>query len=338
MKYILYCAIRKQSLIQYVIYSIGTLAKVNTLTDYTIVIVTDMVKQLQTELHQSELSYKYNIKLEEISKKEVDCWIGPNRYVFRVKIKAMEYFFSKYKENVLLVDCDMYARENFDELFYLIEHNKLIMYANYGVTIAEYIKQNPITLLAESNNKKVQWHNNKIVMRLNNFICEIDENQFPLLSCTIGMNYVFKDVIEEVLIYCDNIFTLTGLYTTEEIAFMLVLQKYGKILLSTRYFGTSKSEKWIRQIIGYLCNMFSGSDEEEFQEMLSDTNLMYLFNIKIPYSDCALRYLMSIIYARLHNLNVNLDTILITGVQNHFIQDNKLDHNAFRMFYHTYIT
>ena len=132
MRYILYCAINKKQLVIDTIYSILTIIYSTKLNyNFKIVIITNQSECFLQVFKRIKFQYMSSIIIEKIDNDIVKKWIGSDNYIFRVKIKAIEYFFNKYKKNVLFLDSDIFALKNILPLFETIESGKCLMYYNY---------------------------------------------------------------------------------------------------------------------------------------------------------------------------------------------------------------
>ena len=101
-KTIVYCAIHKRTLVNEVLYSILNVAEVCCdIENYRFVVITDMPEEFKLVASIVKMRLGMPIIIEPISKAITENWLGPYRYVYRLRIKALQYYYSKYQENAL---------------------------------------------------------------------------------------------------------------------------------------------------------------------------------------------------------------------------------------------
>ena len=212
MKYILYCAIRKKSLINETLYSIASINTVAKINQYTIVIVTDMPECFKQELRKKFFLNFNNIIIEPVSKAMVDNWIGESQYIYRVKIKAIELFFYKYKDNVCFLDCNIFVKRDFDSLFDLIDQNYFIMFDQYVINNREIIK----ILFPNYRPGTIDYiKHDYIEVNTANQHYKISLDSSFFLSAVLGINYEYRALLSQVLQFNDNLFNITGFSSSE---------------------------------------------------------------------------------------------------------------------------
>ena len=108
MKTIVYCAIHKRTLVNEVLYSILNVAEVCCdIENYRFVVITDMPEEFKLVASIVKMRLGMPIIIEPISKAITENWLGPYRYVYRLRIKALQYYYSKYQENALFIAANM---------------------------------------------------------------------------------------------------------------------------------------------------------------------------------------------------------------------------------------
>lgn len=276
MKYFLYCAIKQTDLIPSFFYSAYSLTQ--TITDseaeYKFVLITDMADDAIAAMEYINEELKQKITIERIEKEAVDNWLGENQYIFRVKIKAIQYFQQKYNSDVFYIDCDMVAKINCMPLFDLLDCQKFFMFAKYGLQMGQFIRDaEPQLIHTDHPSIKINEKDILTVIKDGSPLCTIDLNKYPYLSCVIGIPKHFSGIVDEALALCDDLYALTKLRTIEEISFMIVFQKYASVILTTNYFATYDAKQWNRYILGHLCGFFIGEDKNKFLKMVNSLQI-----------------------------------------------------------------
>lgn len=279
MKYFLYCAIKQPDLLSAFFYSAYSLMRtiIDSNVDYKFLLITDMADDAIAAMEYINEELKKKITIERIEKEIVDNWLGENQYIFRVKIKAIQYFQQRYNSDIFFIDCDMVAKINCMPLFDLLDCQKFFMFAKYGIQMGQFLRDTAPQLI-HSNHPSIKMNEKEVltVIKDRKSLCSIDLNKYPYLSCVIGIPKHFSGVIGEVLALCDDLYALTKLRTIEEISFMVVFQKYASVILTTNYFATYDAKQWNRYIMGHLCGFFVGEDKVKFLKMVDS------FQIRVP--------------------------------------------------------
>ena len=129
MKTIVYCAIHKRTLVNEVLYSILNVAEVCCdIENYRFVVITDMPEEFKLVASIVKMRLGMPIIIEPISKAITENWLGPYRYVYRLRIKALQYYYSKYQENALFIAANMIVLQDLSVLFEWMDEGRRIMY------------------------------------------------------------------------------------------------------------------------------------------------------------------------------------------------------------------
>jgi len=269
MKYILYCAIRKKRLIYDTLYSILTLFHATRITEnITIVIFTDQANSFYKEMKGIEIPSKFSIKIEEISLETIKNWTK-NGDIFNVKIYSIKQFFLKYKQNVLFLDSDMYLVNNLAPIFELIESNQFVMYNKRSFNLFEIMNTTREDLGNLEDN--VVTSNGMIILKDSKYSIPFDCATYE--SGVIGINYKYKDIIDEVIDFYVDFYRSFGYENSEEISFGYVFQNISKICLARGILNHYSNLDFIRYIIAYSLKTFFDNDKYKLEEVLNHYNI-----------------------------------------------------------------
>ncbi len=251
---VLYCALKKTSLINELIYSIASIQHIKTnKCDIRFVIVTDMPDLLLMEINKQQIVLKDNIIIEPISQELLAQWVGLTKYIFKGKIYTLQYYMQKYSSNVLMIDCDMFAVKDFKFLFESINKHEFVMYGKNTLDIKHLLNEEALI-----NN--IYYDNS------------YTPGTFYHQSGVIGMHYDYKYLLDKILWLNDAIFDVTQFNSSEELAVYEVLKNENKIINADRYFKNYSFSFYGRYFLAYALNCFAGNDLEElkcFLEILS---------------------------------------------------------------------
>ena len=336
MKYLLYCVIRRPSLVNQAFYSMSAVLTVSNIADYKIVVLTDMAENMKKERKKLSAEVQKRIIIEKISANTVNEWIGSDNYIFRVKIKAIQYFFEKYKENVFLIDCDMYPKRDISNLLDQIQSDKFIMYSQYKDTVEQYLQDQDMNLLNDEDKNII--HNKEVYISDDKCEYKIELSRHPYLSCVIGIKYENRYLVDKILEICDLIYKKLHLYTSEELAVMFVFENFGKIVEADSYFNTTRAEEWLCLLFGYSCGVFADGDEQKYMNLVKNISLKIFHNTTNTYSFDYLRLLASAYLAwQKSNKIPSLPAIIATGVEFSFIKNDRTDYTLIQNLYEKYI-
>ena len=287
MNYILYCAIHKKNLVYETLYSMLTLKnKITSDKDTKIVLCTNFANEFYKEAQKNNLDIMSDIIVEEIDNRLVESWIY-HGFAYTIKIYIIKYFFEKYKDNVLFIDSDMYILQDVTPLFSIISNKEFVMFdsqCDVFTTFAEnMVTFDALQCLLSFNKDAIQPFD------------------VHYRSGILGIHYCFKDIIDEILLLAKQIYMFTRIHTSEEIAFACVLQKYGKVYTSERYFNHYSQIHFVRILIGYIFHAFFDDDERRFHDWLNFYNLDIEFVNQTLLSYDDLTCFLYIFHAYVHN-------------------------------------
>lgn len=318
MNTILYCALKRKSLINELIYSITSIQHINKY-DYRFVIVTDMPDLLYMELEKQQVIIKNNIFIETINQKLLNQWLGVTKYIFKGKIQTLKYYMEKYSSNVLMIDCDMFAIEDLQPLFESIERHNFILYGKNTLDIKHLLNENAL---------------------INNiyYVNPYTPGTFYHQSGVIGMHYDYKYLLDKILWLNDVLFEVTQFNSCEELAIYEVFKSENErvIINADQYLKNYSYNFYGRYFLAYALNCFAGNDFEElkqFLEILSidvdcffDTPLLYKeLNIFIQIANYFIRH------ASVDFLD-HLSDAVILGV----IKNNGKDKRKYKQIFHKF--
>jgi hypothetical protein len=235
------------------------------------IILTDMKENVEKIIFIHCAKYIDQIEIYGISTNETQEWISDNGYIYRVKIKAVQWFYQRYKENVVFMDSDIFAVKDITPLFDKIEKGKFLMYSKGTIPLSKAIFQSEPNSL-ESLQDYIKGEH----------FCVYDGAQEYLVPCkynhgnsgVIGMSYKDEALLEKVLLYCDLIYKITKVPVTEELAYALVFQEQGTLELAQFFvFHYCRRPKNAKYFLANVLGIFVNNDYEEFIELLGKLKL-----------------------------------------------------------------
>lgn len=268
-KYILYCAIRKKRLVYDTLYSILTLIyKIASDENVNIIIVTDQANLFFIELKNIDIPLNIKITIEDVDESTINDWTK-NGNIYGVKIYSLKRFFCKYKQNVLFVDSDMFFINNPVSLFDLIdEQDTVLMYRKRQFDLFEIISSR-----REDVDDSIIMQNNKIV--LNNSTYTIPFHCSCYESGVLGINYLNKNLIDNVIDFYNRFYDCFKYDNSEEIAFGYVFQNNLKIKFAYDILNHYSNVDVIRYFIGYSLKKYFCNDEVKLKEFLKHYHIKF---------------------------------------------------------------
>ncbi len=330
MKNIIYCAIGKKELVKHAICSMKSIMVFHP-NNIRFIIVTDLYYDFEKEIEQMNIGKEYEIIFHPIDPETVKNWIGKYDYIFRVKIKAMQYYFSKYDESVLFLDCDTYLKKNIDFLFELLENKYCIMgKLDLNITFRRYIGTSPLELKGKLNIK-----NDILYLSNEKKSFEIDLNTQYFHSVVIGMNKIHSDSLVTVEKINDILCGIHKLHAIEEMSYSIgfALNKY-KIFSAREYVGDYSiglvAEFLIRNYFGCLTE----KERNIFDKFLSYLNITREQIDKLRYKEIQWLSCLTTILI-MANTDIDINRAIIIGRTGGFIAKSEKD--EFIIFFNKYL-
>jgi len=165
-----------------------------------------------------------NITTEFVSDVLYRDWIGPENYIYRAKIKALQHCLNKYGLATLFVDADTMFIKSPVVIFRNI--GKQYYYLNYMENDMKYKVES-----IDISNNEITRHFYKTISSMQYIISEkkeypITEDLINWNSGVIGISHQNMHVLDEVLVLSDKIWNIYNLRIAEQFAFSYVFQKY----------------------------------------------------------------------------------------------------------------
>lgn len=312
MKNIVYCAIKKVELVNETIYSILSLLRFNEWCnrEANIIIITDQVKSFGAVFSKYD-----NIIFETIQDEIVDEWKRDTDYPFVFKIKAIQYYFNKYKENLLFIDSDTVIIQDISTLFNYIDKNEVVLHAK-GLSIDKYLQFNKDKILNDNYFAPTLFYStlrdNEGLISINSKKYEIPISFTNYNSGVIGWNYCDAYLLDEVLSLSNFIYETYKAGAAEEFAFTYVAWKESKVINTAfKEIFHYNFDKSIRYILAYIFNYYHNDERDGLCKILEEW--------KMTEDD-------------LNELNLKSDCIKEIAAFNNTIKDN-ITNNVVRLFF-----
>ena len=271
MKTIVYCAIHKRTLVNEVLYSILNVAEVCCdIENYRFVVITDMPEEFKLVASIVKMRLGMPIIIEPISKAITENWLGPYRYVYRLRIKALQYYYSKYQENALFIAANMIVLQDLSVLFEWMDEGRRIMYQQ-GLLLHELLLSpyNP-----QTKNKAVDEPIRQIFLKGDraDFRIRLDKRHFQ--GGIIGIPYRDASLLHKVLTINDYISSLIQYHIIEELSYSIVLQETGAIESSKPWFRRYGGE-YVRPFLAQRYTCALRNDDALFVNLMKSVGLPY---------------------------------------------------------------
>lgn len=292
---LLYCAIKSEQIVYETIYSIFSLHKIylNDFNSININIITDFPSEMFDPINRFS-----NVHIEKIDNKVVESWcLTGGAYIFKVKIHALMYYFSRNDSDVLFVDSDTIYTDKIDYIFKEINNGKFVMNfkcMSINRVIDKYKNVDLSLINDEEARKRIFIYRDMYrvghIKSQNKTKCyEIPELFTPYNSGVIGIKHSDRRLLNDVLDVCESIYSKYNYICSEEFAFSLVFCLTNREILECNesiyhYFP----EKRTRFIIAYVINTIHLNDinllETKISELKVDRRHLCVLELKdIPY-------------------------------------------------------
>jgi len=161
------------------------------------------------------------VKYYDLSPNKIIEWKGKYKYVFRIKIKAIEYVLLNNYTKILYLDGDTFFKDNPTKLFEKISKGNTIMYkkeSNFG----------------DENNKNwdcIRTHINANRFNIDNHTFNISLSHYMWNAGVIGIDFNDSSLIKKVLDLTDQYCSQVNLnkYHQDQVMFSYVFQTYSLI-------------------------------------------------------------------------------------------------------------
>lgn len=262
--YIIYCAFSKRRLVYDTLYSIITIFhKVRLDPRIKIVIYTDQSDLFNKIFLKYKFKFEYQIILENIDLTHFNQF-SDYKDVYKIKLYVIKKFFEKYKGNLLFFDSDMYITHDFMSLFNYIKRKEFVLY-HTDFSFFEYF------ISKFGSYDDLIMSNGMIYSPKSKY--NIPYHYQAYQSGVIGMNYIYKDIINEVIDFYNDFYNCYSIRNSEELSFAYVFQKTNKVNVASYLISNYSHNDFIRCLIAYFLNIFFDNDEYIFSEILSYYNL-----------------------------------------------------------------
>lgn len=279
--YLLYACFKNTKYLRETFLSILTLKEIegNNFKNIPIVILIDE-NLIQTNDYyriKNDFINCKNIVFERIKETELKYWIGETGYIFNTKIKSIEYFFNKYKNNVLFCDGDTFFIDKIKNIFDLIESKNFVMHTPY-MTLEETDR------IGSIDNFMLDCITYNYIA--NNSEYPITKEFRPFNSGNIGINYAYRNIVDEVYKLTDLIYKKYKAEYAEEYAFSYIINKYTNKIYSADYnIGHYVLYKWMRYVIAIAFQCITPEENTEISDLISSLNFPDIRQLKLSLSE-----------------------------------------------------
>lgn len=211
---------------------------------------------------------KFNIPLpvfyREIDNATIRQWHGKIDFVHRVKIEVLRDFAGNHEGNILYLDTDVCFTQSLKNIFANIEKGELFMHVNEG---------------------KVHENENLVLKKLSRFlktnkslpvagkVISIPEETAMWNAGVLGFHSSYKQLLEEVLCFTDDVFPLFPKHVVEQFAFSYFFQKNKTLKAAT----TNIIHYWnLKEIRPVLASFFEYFKDESWGELVHLSSLIQL--------------------------------------------------------------
>lgn len=190
------------------------------------------------------------INIIAVSKNQIKEWIGPENYIFNVKIKGIEYFNKLYPDKIILfADTDTFFYKDPSPLRALISDKQSVMHMNEGTY--------------DANMKRSQT-----ARRVFPKLAKLDLGNYRITGETCMHNSGVLGIYpsEKFAEILKNVFDVTDtlnaanlrLHYTEQLAFTLVLQKETELYTAHEYVAHyfPNKKEWDENIKSFFAKCF----------------------------------------------------------------------------------
>lgn len=275
MKYILYCAFNKQVYINEAVYSIMSLCSAmgRCREDTRIVVFTDNISSFEKVFGQNS-----SIILRHIPQQMVASWIGRDGYNFRLKIRAIQHFFEKYEGDMVYIDSDTVILDDISHLFDIVSKKQFLLYSrcvSMDETLDKFSKDPDSDRCNIQVARRIELYrdikNNSGYIATKKY--PLPENFYPYNSGVIGISPSYRELLDDVLILSDDIYTRYSYGNAEEFAFSYIFSSHAGITrcddVIFHYYYYKKS----RVILGRIFEYLHEDDKNQFNGFLQETGI-----------------------------------------------------------------
>jgi hypothetical protein len=218
--------------------------------DTSIIIYTD-----QPHLFQPYADHFKKIVLKQIDINQVNKWRGEQDFIFRVKIKIIQDFFSSYTGNLLYCDGDTYLLQPLEPVFTEIERDGYYMHQFEGF------------LGDKANAYFRKWNKflsgNSITYNGKTMVYSAGIEMWN--AGVLGMNSNNTDLLNDVLSLTDSIYRQFPKHIAEQFSFGYCMQQKGSIKPAKDFM----EHYWkIKEFRGLLERLFDQSENKTIPELV----------------------------------------------------------------------
>jgi hypothetical protein len=284
MNYILYLAFNNKSFINEAIFSIQTyfrLPEKREDQNTQIIVYTDKEDYFKESFPENK-----NILYEYLDDDKIACWLGENKFMYRLKIKVLMHFFDKYKSNVLLVDTDTIYMEDIQEYFEKLEKmNVAVMYYNENRLDQkiEYVKN--FDFAFQENHAFYKHLENTKSLSNTKTTYQIPFSTQIWNSGVIGLNQNNRNLLDRVLDLSDTIFDQFKDRLSEQFAYSYVLQKNLEIIACDKAIFHYWYLKDFRYILAAYFDDYHRVEKRKTEEILKKYDISVADIAQLKYTE-----------------------------------------------------
>jgi hypothetical protein len=274
--YILYLAFGSKDFIHQTVYSILSLVKTSysSAKDIQIVVYTDQPNYFKS------LIPEINVIYTDIDTETIQEWMGEIHFFFRVKIKLIEDFFSKYpNSNLLYLDTDTFFIKNIDPVFQKINDGEYFMHEYEGV----YDQNHPQKRKYSTARTIDKILKTKYFLKSNGDKFWVS-NQTQLWNAgALGFNSNFYNTLPDVLLLTEQLYRLKDAHVMEQFSFSYFLQQSRPINPLEDYILHYWSFKEFNVPLAHFFEKYKNTSLKRTLDHLDEINPTRLIGPKLEY-------------------------------------------------------
>jgi len=237
--------------------------------EYKIIIYTNHADMFDKEFKKNNIDLKSNIYIEEVDNETVSKWIY-DQYLARIKIYILKLFFDKYNADALFFDSDIFVLNKITPFFDHLDRSEFILYKTLDT--AE-------TIYSLASHKVAYYE--KFYLFLLRTNGAIRHDHIYRHSGVIGLPLKYKNIIDDVMTLCNEMYNYTQYWGSEEIAFSCIFQNNNKISFADNIVNDFSNCQLLRLFLAYTFQIYLEHDKRRLNEYLKIYKLDILFLDKL---------------------------------------------------------
>lgn len=249
--------------------------------------------------HPKELKENLTVPLDHIITHEIlqnvlNEWTENETYFYQAKVKAIQYFMDLYASDVIFIDSDTVIYRDLLGLFDELSDHFIMNFQCRGVhELLEMVEGQEEALYSD---EKINLRYRQRIKCFSMLYEGISYNQYTYKatkdskicnSGVIGIAYRHRKILNEVEKLVLYLYHHSDYGASEEVAFSVVFQKYGTLMLCDDMLTHYYECKETRLVAGLLMDILAADERDQLTQLIGKYGVRDISQYDIHISECS---------------------------------------------------